>query len=114
MAVLKMICHAEASEANIHRVQEELKHHPFADGELLECVPYWKAQSMRELTFQINSAERVGRGLWETLFSAIAGEWTSIVGQDSLDMIHASTMQEVEKEHRAFFATLYVDGEEFD
>lgn len=113
MAVLKLICRGDAADAYICHVREALKHNPFAREQWMECIPYWKVQALKEMTFDIKSEAKVGKEQWERLFSAISGEWSAISGQTSLDLFHSCTVSEVERNPDAFFATMCVDGEEF-
>ena len=112
MAVLRVICRAGASKECVQQVQEKMKNFSWVTGNLTERVSYWKDESLEEITFEIRCSARVGKARWEDLFSAISGEWISIPNRMALDMVHSCSIQEMEKNPKAFFAAMYVSEEE--
>ena len=112
MAVLLVICRADASKERVQQVQEKMKNFSWAIGNLTERLPYWKDESLEEMTFEIQCGTRVGKDHWENLFSAISGEWISIPSRTALDMVHSCSVQEMEKNPEDFFAAMYVSEEE--
>ena len=112
MAVLRVICCAGASKECVQQVQEKMKNFSWVTGNLTERVPYWKDESLEEITFEIQCGTRKGKDCWENLFSAMFGGWISIPSRMALDMVHSCSIQEMEKNPKAFFAAMYVSEEE--
>ena len=112
MAVLRLICRADASKECIQQVQTKVKNVSWATSNLKECISYWKNQSLEEITLDIQCGTRKGKDCWENLFSAMFGEWISIPSRTALDMVHSCSIQEMEKNPKAFFAAMYVSEEE--
>ena len=112
MAILKIVCHTNVSDAFVHHVQKSLRSYSFVTGISVRSEVYWKNPSSQEITLEIRTISKVDKTQWENLFSSITEEWFPLSDNTFLELIHPCTTQETEENPKAFFAMITISKEE--